>query len=321
MQGGGGNYSKDKACNLPDGTYGYNLQIANYPGYDTFIKNFVKSKGTLYYVISASPIEGEFEQNGERLHSERLLWSWDCKSKRANRLSEEIYTYYSQPSFTPYKSVMLMTDGGTPLPQVTQRLEDFVPRLGAEGSLGADFVENSIEIDYLSKDFFVLRYKMKYRTCVRFDFTVSSNSTIDNQGCADYRDIVHFRHVVLDREDMSQTVLGFDPNEENYENGIRLVTGYKPFATALQEKYTIISCEPNIPSIKKNTAGTYKMSEYASIPPGSKCTYPIFRPYVVDVSPSGKNVKVSIKFGDGISGYSGFMESVKLNLMTRKIIK
>ncbi len=324
QNGWGGNYSKDKACRLPDGLYERNIQITNYPWYNTFVKNFVKEKNILYYVISASPISDDIN-NWIRLYPENYLWSWNCKTKKSKQLSQEIMSVYSYQNSLPYKNTITTTPGWVELPQIKENISDWLPQLVANGNLTAQIKDNTMTIDYMDNNFIIIRYLLVYNTCVRYDFRIDSNSTINEKGCAEYRDISQFKHVLLNRVTMRQSDIGFDPNEENYSEGISLLSWYKPFVTWLREKFGIINCTVNEIQnggpFKKALWKQFKFSEYPSVPPDSKCSYSILKPYIVDIKPKWNLATFSIKYGDGILWQLWYMDTIKIDLLSRTILQ
>ncbi len=302
-----GNYSKNKACKLPDGMYGYNIQITNYPWYNTFIKNFVKEGNMLYYAIQATPINEEWS-------TENMLWSWNCKTKKSKQISKELLSYYSHQHAIEYKSSAYFQSVNAGSPQVPDMISWWVPKIETYGEGEFSVQENSLELDYMDSDRFIIRYKIRYNTCVQYTFKLGVNSLITDKWCSAYRDIVRYRHVIIDRKTMSQSTLGIDPNEENYSMTPQFLEWYDNYVNSLKTKYDIIHCSVD------NSIKQYTLNELRKIPENSKCEYYVMNPYVVNVDRSGKNIIFSIKYGDGIKGYWWYMDQIKIDLNKRKIL-
>lgn len=307
QNGWGGNYSKEKACKLSDGMYGYNIQISNYPGYNTYIKNFIKENSILYYAIQATPMN---EKGG----SENLLWSWNCKTKKAKQLSQELLSYYSHQKAIEYKSSTSSSLQGTPLPQAFDSISSWIPPIATYGEGEFSLQENSLELDYIDNIRFIVRYKIKYNTCVQYDFKIGSNWVITDRWCSAYRDIIHYRHVVIDRQTMSQSTLGLDPNEENFSGKPSFLEWYDSYIQKLKIKHDSVRCTTN------NFLKQYKLSEINTIPENSLCSFNVMNPYLVDVTKKGKDIVLSLKYGDGIKGYWWNMDYIKVDLINRMIL-
>ncbi|MBP9779398.1 hypothetical protein KBD33_02105, partial [Candidatus Gracilibacteria bacterium] len=246
--------------------------------------------------------------------TENMLWSWNCKTKKSKQISKELLSYYSHQHAIEYKSSAYFQSVNAGSPQVPDMISWGVPKIETYGEGEFSVQENSLELDYMDSDRFIIRYKIRYNTCVQYTFKLGVNSLITDKGCSAYRDIVRYRHVIIDRKTMSQSTLGIDPNEENYSMTPQFLEGYDNYVNSLKTKYDIIHCSVD------NSIKQYTLNELRKIPENSKCEYYVMNPYVVNVDRSGKNIIFSIKYGDGIKGYWGYMDQIKIDLNKRKIL-
>jgi hypothetical protein len=72
--------TRSEACSYQNGIFEADWPV-NYPGYNTKIKNFYKKWDILYYAVNA------YKNTASTPIGEAYLWSFNCKTKKATRLS------------------------------------------------------------------------------------------------------------------------------------------------------------------------------------------------------------------------------------------
>lgn len=271
QNGWGGNYSKDKACRLPDGMYERNIQITNYPWYNTVVKNFVKEKNILYYVVNATLIDG--------WSPEWYLYSWNCKTKKANKLSQDSFD-------------------------------------------GIELYD--AEIDYMDKNYIIIRAKKTTQECIGYSIDLSNKNNTElpsvwvnlppvlrastGLSCSN-RAITVYNHTLLSRPNMNSVSI----NLESYQ-------GYAAYVQKLDSRYLTFNCHES-DTIRKSVHRTYKYSEAFDIQNNMYCSYVRYRPYIVDIKPKWNLATFSIKYGDGISWQVWYMDTIKVDLLSRTILQ